>query len=138
MIEFRAGYVDADFGVVDDLSLCLLFVLSVDPNLLLRGLNGDHALFFILSPGADPVEEVVAMGKKDINLQLNENYPHVAMRQGQDVVAMAKLDLEPGRPLGACEVARRIRRDCHPTFRVILSADTSEAIPIASWSAQSS
>ena len=99
MIEYRGGYVDADFGVVDDLSLRLLFVLPADPHLLLRGLNGDHALFFILSPGADPVEEVEAMGKKDINLLLNENYP-TWRGPRQDVVAMAKLDLGPERPRG--------------------------------------
>merc|ERR1719161_1690500 len=48
-------------------------------------------IFFILSPGADPVKEVEAMGKKLINLQLNVNYHNVAMGQGQDVIAMAKL-----------------------------------------------
>jgi len=50
-------------------------------------------IFFILSPGADPVKEVEAMGKKLMNLQLGTNYHNVAMGQGQDVVAMAKLDI---------------------------------------------
>merc|ERR1719503_260706 len=50
-------------------------------------------IFFILSPGADPVKEVESMGKKLVSLQLNVNYHNVAMGQGQDVVAMAKMDL---------------------------------------------
>merc|ERR1719482_2130109 len=50
-------------------------------------------IFFILSPGADPVKEVEVMGRKTIQLQANVNYHNVAMGQGQDVVAMAKLDL---------------------------------------------
>jgi hypothetical protein len=33
------------------------------------------------------------MGKKTIGLQANVNYHNVAMGQGQDVVAMAKLDM---------------------------------------------
>merc|ERR1719321_1718992 len=50
-------------------------------------------IFFILSPGADPVKEVEKLGKKLIGLQANVNYHNVAMGQGQDVVAMSKLDL---------------------------------------------
>merc|ERR1719158_1493840 len=50
-------------------------------------------LFFILSPGADPVKEVEALGKKLVGLQLHVNYHNVAMGQGQEVVAMAKLAL---------------------------------------------
>jgi len=55
--------------------------------------NNVTPIFFILSPGADPVKEVESMGKKTIGLQANVNYHNVAMGQGQDVVAMAKLDL---------------------------------------------
>ena len=40
--------------------------------------------FFILSPGADPVKEVEALGKVMIGLQANVNYHNVAMGQGQD------------------------------------------------------
>merc|ERR1719353_1760617 len=50
-------------------------------------------IFFVLSPGADPVKEVEAMGKKLVNLQANVNYHNVAMGQGQDVVAMAKMEM---------------------------------------------
>jgi dynein heavy chain len=57
-------------------------------------------IFFILSPGADPVKEVEAMGKKIIGLVQGTNYHNVAMGQGQDVVAMAKLDIGHRGPLG--------------------------------------
>lgn len=51
-------------------------------------------IFFILSPGADPVKEVESMGKKrPEGLSLGQNYWNVAMGQGQDVVAMGKLDI---------------------------------------------
>merc|ERR1719506_1489842 len=50
-------------------------------------------IFFVLSPGADPVKEVEAMGKRLVNLQSNVNYHNVAMGQGQDVVAMAKMEM---------------------------------------------
>ena len=49
--------------------------------------------FFILSPGADPVKEVETLGKRMIALQANVNYHNVAMGQGQDVVAIQKLDM---------------------------------------------
>ena len=56
--------------------------------------NNITPIFFILSPGADPVKEVEALGRKTINgFQANVNYHNVAMGQGQDVVAMSKLDL---------------------------------------------
>merc|ERR1712118_204484 len=57
-------------------------------------------IFFVLSPGADPVKEVEAMGKKLVQLQANVNYHNVAMGQGQDVVAMAKMEMGQGGPLG--------------------------------------
>merc|ERR1719265_145476 len=103
-------------------------------------------LFFILSPGADPVKEVEALGKKLIGLQPNVNYHNVAMGQGQDVVAMAKLAL--GHKEGHWVMLQNIHlmpRWCgelekkldnfaiegsHPNFRLYLSADPSKGIPI--------
>jgi dynein heavy chain len=103
-------------------------------------------IFFILSPGADPVKEVEAMGKKLINLQLGVNYHNVAMGQGQDVIAMNKLDMghREGHwvmlqnihlmPRWCVELEKRldafIVENSHPSFRVILSADPSKGIPI--------
>jgi len=103
-------------------------------------------IFFILSPGADPVKEVEAMGRQLINLQLNTNYWNVAMGQGQDVIAMAKLDIghREGHwvmlqnihlmPKWCIELEKRLDvfavENSHPDFRVFLSADPSNGIPI--------
>lgn len=105
-------------------------------------------IVFILSPGADPVKEVEAMGKKAMTppLQLNLNYHNVAMGQGQDVVAEAKLDI--GHREGHWVMLQNIHlmikwcsllekkldnfavENSHPAFRVFLSADPSNGIPI--------
>jgi len=103
-------------------------------------------IFFILSPGADPVKEVEAMGKKSIGLSLGTNYWNVAMGQGQDVVAMAKLDI--GHREGHWVMLQNIHlmpgwcvdlekkldvfaiENSHPNFRLFLSADPSNGIPI--------
>jgi dynein heavy chain len=103
-------------------------------------------IFFILSPGADPVKEVEAMGKKMIGLQLGVNYWNVAMGQGQDVVAMAKLNMghREGHwvmlqnvhlmPRWCVELEKKLDifavENSHMAFRVILSADPSNLIPI--------
>jgi len=103
-------------------------------------------IFFILSPGADPVKEVEAMGKKLCNLQSGTNYWNVAMGQGQDVIAMAKLDIghREGHwvmlqnihlmPKWCIELEKKLDvfavENSHPDFRVFLSADPSKGIPI--------
>jgi len=49
-------------------------------------------IFFILSPGADPVKDVELMGKQysiDVN---RNNFFNISLGQGMDVVAEAKLD----------------------------------------------
>lgn len=49
-------------------------------------------VFFILSPGADPVKEVEKIGKK-MRFERNlNNFFNVALGQGQDVVADQKLE----------------------------------------------
>jgi len=103
-------------------------------------------VFFILSPGADPVKEVEKLGKKTIQLQANVNYHNVAMGQGQDVVAMAKLDLghKEGHwimlqnihlmPKWCTELEKKLdnfaAEGSHLIFRVYLSADPNKGIPI--------
>mmetsp|Transcript_130364 Transcript_130364/g.237027 ORF Transcript_130364/g.237027 Transcript_130364/m.237027 type:complete len:625 (-) Transcript_130364:230-2104(-) len=103
-------------------------------------------IFFILSPGADPVKEVEALGKRLIALQNGTNYHNVAMGQGQDVVAMAKLDLghREGHwvmlqnvhlmPRWCVELEKKLdvfaAENSHPNFRLYLSADPSNGIPI--------
>eukprot|EP00928_Gymnodinium_smaydae_P023763 TRINITY_DN1947_c0_g1_i2.p1 TRINITY_DN1947_c0_g1~~TRINITY_DN1947_c0_g1_i2.p1 ORF type:complete len:4562 (+),score=1174.36 TRINITY_DN1947_c0_g1_i2:66-13751(+) len=103
-------------------------------------------VFFILSPGADPVKEVEAMGRKTVALALNVNYHNVAMGQGQDVIAMAKLAIghREGHwvmlqnihlmPKWCVELEKKLDayaiENSHPNFRLFLSADPSKGIPI--------
>jgi dynein heavy chain len=103
-------------------------------------------IFFVLSPGADPVKEVEAMGKKLVQLQQNVNYHNVAMGQGQDVVAMAKMEMghKEGHwvmlqnihlmPRWCVELEKKMDgyaiEGSHPNFRLFLSADPSNGIPI--------
>jgi dynein heavy chain len=103
-------------------------------------------IFFVLSPGADPVKEVEAMGKRQIGLQQNVNYHNVAMGQGQDVVAMAKMEMghKEGHwvmlqnihlmPRWCVELEKKMDgyaiEGSHPNFRLFLSADPSPGIPI--------
>merc|ERR1719379_1460942 len=103
-------------------------------------------IFFVLSPGADPVKEVEAMGKRLINLQANVNYHNVAMGQGQDVVAMAKMEMghKEGHwvmlqnihlmPRWCVELEKKMDgyaiEGSHPNFRMFFSSDPSKGIPI--------
>merc|ERR1719197_2253332 len=103
-------------------------------------------IFFVLSPGADPVKEVEAMGKKLVDLQSNVNYHNVAMGQGQDVVAMAKMEMghKEGHwvmlqnihlmPTWCIELEKKMdsfaAEGSHLTFRIFLSADPNKGIPI--------
>ena len=103
-------------------------------------------IFFILSPGADPVTEVERLGRKVIGLQANVNYHIVAMGQGQDTIAMAKLELahKEGHwvmlqnihlmPRWCVELEKKLDaftlEGSHANFRCFLSADPSVGIPI--------
>eukprot|EP00931_Biecheleriopsis_adriatica_P107676 TRINITY_DN819_c0_g1_i4.p1 TRINITY_DN819_c0_g1~~TRINITY_DN819_c0_g1_i4.p1 ORF type:complete len:2563 (-),score=618.44 TRINITY_DN819_c0_g1_i4:48-7736(-) len=104
-------------------------------------------IFFILSPGADPVKEVEGMGKRrPEGLVLGTNYHNVAMGQGQDVVAMQKLDISHREghwvmlqnihlmPGWCRELEKKLDvfaiENSHPNFRLFLSADPSNGIPI--------
>ena len=88
------------------------------------------------------------MGKKALTppLQANVNYHNVAMGQGQDVVAMAKLDM--GHKEGHWVMLQNVHlmptwckhlektmdnmalEGSHPNFRIFLSADPNDGIPI--------
>ncbi|KAJ3180788.1 hypothetical protein HDU85_003867 [Gaertneriomyces sp. JEL0708] len=50
-------------------------------------------IFFILSPGVDPVKEVEALGRQLGVAEDNGNYHYVSLGQGQEVIAEQKLDL---------------------------------------------
>jgi len=102
-------------------------------------------IFFILSPGADPVKEVEAMGKNVVN-GFAQTYHNVAMGQGQDVVAEAKLNIghKDGHwvmlqnihlmPKWCVELEKKLDQfaieTSNPNFRLFLSADPSNGIPI--------
>merc|ERR1719305_950236 len=130
------SYVDCDSGLSFGLILESAFedASNVTP------------IFFVLSPGADPVKEVEAMGKRLVNLQSNVNYHNVAMGQGQDVVAMAKMEMghKEGHwvmlqnihlmPGWCIELEKKMDayaiEGSHPNFRIFLSSDPNNGIPI--------
>lgn len=104
-------------------------------------------IFFILSPGADPVKEVEKIGKK-MRFEYNlNNFYNIALGQGQDKYADAKLEagfrdgywimlqnihLMPSW-LGSLEkkLDQFSKEDgCHPNFRLFLSAEPSNKIPV--------
>merc|ERR1719295_2016101 len=108
--------------------------------------NPRTPLFFILSAGADPVQAVYTMASKS-GLVESGKYHRVAMGQGQDVIAMAKLEV--GHLEGHWVVLENIHlmpRWCkelektldeydgdeqtHADFRVFLSAEPSNGILI--------
>ena len=51
------------------------------------------AIFFILSPGVDPLKDVEALGKKLGFTTDNKNLHSVSLGQGQEIVAERALDL---------------------------------------------
>ncbi|KAJ3292200.1 hypothetical protein HDU79_001606 [Rhizoclosmatium sp. JEL0117] len=50
-------------------------------------------IFFILSPGVDPVKEVEALGRTMGISEDNKNFHNVSLGQGQEVIAEQKLDI---------------------------------------------
>ncbi|PFH34573.1 dynein heavy chain family protein [Besnoitia besnoiti] len=102
-------------------------------------------IFFILSPGADPVKEVEALGRK-LGYTANFNFHNIAMGQGQDTVAMQKLDFAQKEghwvmlqnihlmPRWTVELEKKLdafaAEGSHPNFRCFLSSDPCTYIPI--------
>jgi len=101
-------------------------------------------IFFILSAGADPVQSVEVLAKR--NGVYEGKFHRVALGEGQDVVAMARLEI--GHKEGHWVVLENIHlmprwtrelekkldeyaaEGSHPDFRVFLSAEPSSQIPI--------
>ncbi|NXL38693.1 DYH17 protein, partial [Glaucidium brasilianum] len=95
-------------------------------------------LFFILSPGVDPLKDVEALGKK-LNFTIDNRRLHnVSLGQGQEVMAERALELAAAqghwvilqnihlvaRWLGTLEKAvERHSQDSHGEYRVFLSAE---------------
>ena len=104
-------------------------------------------IFFILSPGADPVKEVEKIGKK-LKFEYNlNNFFNIALGQGQDVVADSKLEagfrdgywvmlqnihLMPTWLSTLEKKLEEFKKDtsCHPNFRLFFSAEPNKAIPV--------
>ena len=50
-------------------------------------------VFFILSPGVDPLKDVEALGKKLNFSSDHQNFHNVSLGQGQEIVAEQKMEL---------------------------------------------
>ncbi|XXQ31198.1 Dynein heavy chain, cytoplasmic [Plasmodiophora brassicae] len=101
-------------------------------------------LFFILSAGADPVQTVMALAKK--LGYANGRVHRVAMGQGQDVIAMARLAAAHRdgswvilenihlMPRWTLDLEKKLDEfaieGSHADFRVFLSAEPNDRIPI--------
>jgi dynein heavy chain len=102
-----------------------------------------NPIFFILSPGADPVHQVEILAKR--NGVLSDKFHRVALGQGQDVVAISRLEIahkEGGwvvlenihlMPVWNLELEKKLDEyaaaGSHPDFRLFISAEPSSAIP---------
>ncbi|XP_054619934.1 dynein axonemal heavy chain 9-like isoform X3 [Dunckerocampus dactyliophorus] len=97
-------------------------------------------MFFILSPGVDPLKDVEKHGKKLGFTFDNKNFHNVALGQGQEVVAEQALDLAAknghwvilqnihlvARWLGTLEkLLEKRAEESHENFRVFVSAEPS-------------
>ncbi|CAM9713793.1 unnamed protein product [Bubo scandiacus] len=111
---------------------------SVDLFEVYRESSPSTPLFFILSPGVDPLKDVEALGKK-LNFTIDNGKIHnVSLGQGQEVVAERALELAAAqghwvilqnihlvaRWLGVLEkTVERHSRGSHADYRVFMSAE---------------
>ena len=102
-------------------------------------------IFFILSPGANPVKEVEKVTKR-FGIDVNKTLHNVALGQGQEQFAMNKLEIghKEGHwvmlqnihlmPRWLLELEKRLDEfaveGSHPSFRLFLSAEPAMGIPI--------
>jgi dynein heavy chain len=102
-------------------------------------------IYFILSPGANPVKDVEELARKQ-GMDPNKTLHQIALGQGQDVVAMARLDI--GHKDGHWVMLQNVHlmpgflkelekkldafaaEGSNPSFRLFLTSDPSNAIPI--------
>jgi dynein heavy chain len=104
-------------------------------------------IFFILSPGADPVREVEALGEKEGFTVQKNNFFNISLGQGQDIIANAKLEVSYKEGcwimlqnihlmpswLGTFEkILDRFTKEggANDRFRLFLSAEPNDYIPI--------
>jgi len=102
-------------------------------------------IYFILSPGADPVKDVSALAQK-LGMDPIKHLHKIALGQGQDQVAHGKLDLSHKEghwvmlqnihlmPSFLLELEKKLDlfaiEGSNPTFRLFVSSDPSSSIPI--------
>jgi len=102
-------------------------------------------IYFILSPGADPVKDVETLARAN-GIDPTKMLHVIALGQGQDVVAMNKLDIghKEGHwvmlqnihlmPGFLIELEKKLdafaQEGSNPSFRLFVSSDPSTAIPI--------
>ncbi|XP_028842651.1 dynein heavy chain 9, axonemal-like isoform X2 [Denticeps clupeoides] len=101
-------------------------------------------MFFILSPGVDPLKDVEKHGRKLGYTSDNGNFHNVSLGQGQEVVAEQALDLAAqeghwvilqnihlvSRWLSTLEKKLEQQAECsHANLRVFISAESSSSIP---------
>ena len=104
-------------------------------------------IFFILSPGADPVREVEKLGVAKGFSTLKNNFFNISLGQGQDIIANAKLDISfregcwimlqnihlmPSWLPTLEKILDKFSKDIGASdrFRLFLSAEPSNDIPI--------
>lgn len=102
-------------------------------------------IYFILSPGADPVKDVEALARSQ-GIDPAKMLHTIALGQGQDVIANAKLDIghKEGHwvmlqnihlmPSFLVELEKKLdafaAEGSNPSFRLFVSSDPSRSIPI--------
>lgn len=102
-------------------------------------------LFFILSAGANPVKEVEKVAPS-MGIDIYKQFHNIALGQGQDVIAMNKLELSHKEghwvmlqnihlmPTWLLELEKKLDEfaleGSHPSFRLFLSAEPANTIPI--------
>ncbi|XP_023241581.1 dynein beta chain, ciliary-like isoform X1 [Centruroides sculpturatus] len=99
-------------------------------------------IFFILSPGVDPLKDVENHGEKMGYTTDNKNFHNVSLGQGQEIVAENALDIASQK--GHWVILQNIHlvqkwlpnlekkleqyfEDSHPNFRVFMSAEPAES-----------
>ena len=74
---------------------CNLFEYTLFSKLILKSSNSylgpSTPIFFILSPGVNPLKDVEALGKKLGYTAILKNFHNVSLGQGQEVVAEAAM-----------------------------------------------
>ncbi|XP_015248307.1 PREDICTED: dynein heavy chain 9, axonemal [Cyprinodon variegatus] len=137
----RMTYAVRDF-VEEKLGSGYVMGRSLDFAVSFEESRADTPMFFILSPGVDPLKDVEKHGKKMGYTFDNNNFHNVSLGQGQEVIAEQALDLAAkkghwvilqnihlvARWLGTLEkLLEQYAEGSHENFRVFVSAEPSSS-----------